>query len=85
MLGGDLEKSKFYFDRSLAVSNEKFLLALVHYARYYAVPAQDKELFKTLLGKVLDFPVENFPEQRLSNEIAKKRAKKLLENMNEYF
>lgn len=85
MFGGDLEKSKFYFDRALKVSDGKFLMGLVLYAQHYAVPAGEKESFKALLEKVLLFPLEDFPEQRLSNEVAKRRAKKLLENIDEHF
>lgn len=85
IFGGDLEKSKFYFDRALKVSDGQFLMALVFYAQTYAVQSQDREFFKTLLEQVLIFPNEHFPEQRLSNEIAKKRAKKLLEGIDEHF
>lgn len=85
MFGGNLEKSKFYFDRALKVSERKFLISLVFYAQNYAAPSQDKEFFKILLNEVSNFPLESFPEQRLSNEIAKKRAQKLMEKIDEHF
>ena len=85
MFGGDLGKAKFYFDRAVAVSNGQFLMTYVMYARYYAVPSQDVKLFKSLLKRVLDFNLEELPEQYLSNLVAKRRAKKLLGMINEYF
>jgi hypothetical protein len=85
MFGGDLKKSREFFEQALDHSRRRFLMGQVLYALHYAVPAQDRELFRDLLKEVLDFPAENFPEQRLSNEVAKQRAKKLLENINEYF
>lgn len=83
--GGDPEKSRFYFERALKVSNEKFLMAFVLFALHYAIPLQEKELFQELLLKVEQFQAELFPEQRLSNEIAKRKAKKLLEEIDEHF
>jgi len=85
MFGGNLKKSKFYFDRALAVSDEKFLMGIVLYARHYAIPSQDRGYFKLLLENVLNFSAESFPEQRLANEVAKKRALKLLKEIDEYF
>lgn len=85
IFGGDLEKSRFYFERALQVSQRKFLISLVLYSQYYAIPAQDKMFFKQLLEEVIEFPAESFSEQRLSNEVAKIKAKKLLEKIDEHF
>lgn len=85
LLGGNLEKSKFYFNRALYVSNHHFLMANLLYAQYYAVAKQDQELYKNLLEEILHFPLERFPEQSLLNAIAKERAEKLLENIDEHF
>lgn len=85
MFGGDLDKAKFYFNRALTVTGGNFLMAQVLCAQHYAVPAQDRGYFKALLDQALSYPAASFPEQRLSNEVAKKRAKKLMENINDYF
>ena len=85
MFGGDLKKSKEYFERALQSTRRDFLMAQVLYAQHYAVAAQDRDLFAGLLKEVLDYPVENFPEQRLSNLAAKARAVRLLEKIDEYF
>ncbi len=55
------------------------------YAQTYAVAKQDRELYKNLLEEIIHFPLERFPEQILSNTIAKERAEKLLENIDEHF
>ncbi|OGR92384.1 MAG: hypothetical protein A3I11_01665 [Elusimicrobia bacterium RIFCSPLOWO2_02_FULL_39_32] len=85
LLGGNLEQSKFYFNRALYASNHHFLMTSLLYAQTYAVAKQDRELYKNLLEEIIHFPLERFPEQILSNTIAKERAEKLLENIDEHF
>ena len=85
IFGGNLEKSKFHFDRGLKFTGGKFLMGWVLYAQYYAVPAQDREIFKELLSKVLSSDSNPLPEQRLSNAVAKIKAQKLMEKINELF
>ena len=85
ILGGDLEKAKVHFEKALSAVQRRFLIAQVLYAQYVAIPAQDKELFKKVLSEVQEFPIENFPEQRLSNQVAKERAQKMLDKINDYF
>ncbi len=85
MFGGDLVKSKASFEKALQYSGSKFLMTQVLMAKYYAVPAQDEALYRERLGQVLDFALDQFPEQRLSNALAQRRAKKLLEDIHEHF
>ena len=85
MLGGDLGKSKAHFEQAIALTQEKFLLAKVAYAQYYAVAAQDQALFDRLLNEVLATDPGVLPEQRLANEVAVIRAKGLLEKTAQYF
>jgi tetratricopeptide (TPR) repeat protein len=84
-LGGRPEKAKEYFDRALAINGGKFLLTYVYYAKVYAVQKQDQELFQSLLKNVDDAPEDILPEARLSNAIAKKKARLLREHMNDLF
>lgn len=85
MFGGNLGKSKEFFEKALRAYNRKFLLALVMYAQSYAVQSQDRELFTSLLNEVLSTNADVLPEQRLANELAKLRAKWLLDNINSIF
>ncbi|NOZ60563.1 MAG: hypothetical protein GXO74_02670 [Calditrichaeota bacterium] len=85
ILGGDMKKAKAHFDRCFELSQGKFLLPSVYYARYYLTREFDEEQFQKTLQKVLDAPADIFPEQNLPNAIAKKKAKILLENASEFF
>ena len=85
MFGGDPEKAKNHFDRFVELSEGKFLMGNVLFAKYYAIQMQDRELYKNLLVKVLDTPGDVLAEQRLVNEIAKIKASKLLKDIEDYF
>ncbi|HBF13067.1 MAG TPA: hypothetical protein DDW49_06740 [Deltaproteobacteria bacterium] len=85
MFGGNPQKSKEYFEKALAAYQRKFLLALVMYAQSYAVQTQDEALYESLLNEVLAAPNDILPEQRLGNEIAKLRARWLLDHKSNYF
>ena len=85
LLGGNIKKAKQHFDRCFEFSQEKFLLPYVYYAQYYATRMLDEELFESTLIKVLEMPDNILPGQQLPNAIAKKKARKLLERINELF
>lgn len=85
MFGGNLEKSKEHFEKAVGAYQRKFLMALVMYAQVYAVQAQDPALFDSLLTEVMSADAAAMPEQRLANELAKRRAKWLLENKTQFF
>jgi len=85
MAGGDLKKSQEHFLKALDVGHEKFLMAYVYYANYYARQALDKALFISTLEKVLKTPPNIAPELTLINTVAKKKAEELLSHVEEYF
>ncbi len=85
VLGGKPEKAKEYFERALSVSGGRFLLTYVYYAKVYAVQTQNQELFESLLKKVEDASPDVLPEARLSNAVAKKKARLLREHVNDLF
>ena len=66
------------FEKALAISHHSFLLIQTTYAETYARLTMDKELHDRLLKEVIDFPLSKAPDQALSNQIAKRRAKRLL-------
>lgn len=84
-LGGDLEGAKKSFERAMELTDQKFLLAYVYFARRYAVMKQDKKLFHDTLVKVLSTDPSIWPEQRLANEIAHRRARRYLQQEKELF
>ncbi|MGR3318006.1 MAG: TRAP transporter TatT component family protein [Candidatus Anammoxibacter sp.] len=85
MFGGSPDKAEKHFDRFVQLSNGKFLLGYVLHAQYYAVQMQDAVLFRELLDKVLETPGNVLPEQRLVNEIAKDKAKRMLADIDDFF
>lgn len=79
MFGGRPDLSKEHFERALSLSKRQFLMTQTTYAATYARTTMDKDLHDQLLKEVLAFPLQDAPEFALSNQIAKSRAKKLLE------
>ncbi|MBN2297277.1 MAG: hypothetical protein JXM72_01715 [Deltaproteobacteria bacterium] len=84
-IGGDPDKAKFHFDRAFELSQSRLLFIHLLYAQYYAYQIQDRDLFVQTLEMVIATPVGAFPEKNLVNEIAKRKAKVLLENVDLYF
>lgn len=84
-MGGDPDASKKYFDEALGYTGGKFLMIKVMMARQYAVVIQDQALFVKLLKEVMDTPAEVAPEWRLPNTLAKRRAKRYLAKVDEWF
>jgi len=85
ILGGNATLSKINFDRAVEASSGKFLMTFVYYAKTYAVQTQDEALFKELLTRVLNAPVDILPDQRLANVVAKSRARQWLARTSELF
>ncbi len=85
MLGGKPEKSQFHFNKALEMTQRKFLMAHVLYAKSYAIQTQNKALFENLLKEVAESPSDILPSQYLATELAKKRAQRLLKVIDEYF
>ena len=79
MIGGDPERSRFHFEQALALSGRSFLMTQVLFAETYSRMIFDQELHDRLLEEVLSFELDQAPETRLSNQIAKRRARELLE------
>jgi tetratricopeptide (TPR) repeat protein len=84
-MGGDPDLAKKMFDEAIALNNGKYLMPKVMLARFYAVVTQDRALFEKTLKEVLATPANVFPEQRLANLLAQKRAKRYLAHADDYF
>ena len=84
ILGGDPRKAKARFELALKGEGGSFLLNRFMYAKMAAVAAQDAELFDTLLNSVLAAEPKD-GNTRLPDEVAKIKAKKLLEKKDELF
>jgi hypothetical protein len=83
--GGDLNRARDHFLKAIELGKQKFLMARVYYARYYACKALDRRLFVSTLQKVLDTPADIEPDLTLLNTVAHARAEKMLSAADEYF
>lgn len=85
MFGGDFAKSELNFKHARAVSDNKLLLIDVLQAEYLERQRLDKDAFHRLLTRVIETPVGSFPEMALANQIARERARYLLQMEEEWF
>jgi tetratricopeptide (TPR) repeat protein len=85
MLGGDAEKAREHFEKAIQITKGKFLMAQYMLAKCYAFQIQNRELFEGTLQEIIEAPDDLFPDQRLANGIAKRRAKRLLARVNDLF
>jgi hypothetical protein len=74
MLGGDPEKAREYFEKNIKITEGKFLLTYIYYARFYAAKTLNEDLFDEFLQYVQDTPADVLPDYQLINMIAKKKA-----------
>ncbi|MCG6872843.1 MAG: TRAP transporter TatT component family protein [Gammaproteobacteria bacterium] len=83
-LGGKPEEGRAYFERAVAISEGRNLIAKVYFAERYARTVFNQELHDRLLREVIEAdPVA--PRLTLSNLIAQRRARRLLAESPEYF
>jgi predicted anti-sigma-YlaC factor YlaD len=83
--GGGSERVKAHLDRVLALSVNKKLAPRVAYAEGVLVQAQDRVAFVALLEEVLKANPDETPRYRLVNVLAQRRARLLLEHVDDLF
>ncbi len=83
--GGDLAKSRHHFKKALELSQGTFLMTQIFYADQYARKTFDKDLFVFTLEQVLDTPADKIPQLTLLNTVAHKKAKEMLEQVDDFF
>jgi len=83
-LGGNFSAGRVHYERAIEITNGRDLSIQVAFARYYARPLYDRELHDRILKKVLMAnPVE--PSLTLTNTLAQREARILLNNADDYF
>ena len=83
--GGKPEKAKAEFDRAFELSDNNMLLFHLMYAKYYAYQVQDRQLYVDTLNKIVATPDDVFPEMAFINTAAKKKARQMLNDVNQVF
>ena len=80
----DMDRAKVIFDKVLEGTERRNLMVQLNMARHYAVNQGDSKLFRELLTEVLEAG-DVLPEARLSNVIAKRRAKRYMDRIEFFF
>jgi hypothetical protein len=89
--GGDAKKASDEFAIALRITADaahpdgKMLLARVLWAYRVGLQTNDRKLFHDQLVKVLETDPAIWPEQRLANEVAQRRARRYLSHEKELF
>lgn len=83
--GGDLNKARNHFLKAKELGHDKFLMADIYYAQYFAKKTFDKNLYIQILNRVLAQPADLVPELTLLNTVAQQKAEKMLAEADEYF
>jgi hypothetical protein len=84
-MGGDPDKAKAYFEEALKLTSDKFLLARTNMAVRVGMATNDRKFFHDQLKIVLETSPSVWPEQRLANEFAQRKARRYLAKEKELF
>ncbi len=82
--GGDKKKAQAYFEKGVAAS-PTYLGTPVLYAEMLAVKLDDEALYRSLLQKVLDTPDDIDPAIIAENKVEKRKAQRLMDNIDDHF
>ena len=83
-MGGRPEEGQAHFERAIALSEGRNLMAKTLYARHYARMMFEKALHDRLLNEVLNSN-PRYPDLTLNNILAQQLAEQLLADTDDYF
>lgn len=83
--GGDAQVMRKSFERAAELSGGQRAGLFVSYAEAVAVPAQDRELFDSMLQRALDIDADRHAAYRLLNHLAHRRARWLQSKADDLF
>jgi len=84
-LGGSEERARYHFRRAVELSEGKTSSPYVALATTVSVANQDAEEYRRLLNTALAIDPDASPQNRLVNIITQRRARWLLEHIDDYF
>jgi len=84
-VGGNPTLGKQHFERAIQLTEGRFLMPRVLYAMAYGTIQQNRKFFHDALVAVLRTSPAVWPEQRLANELAHRRARRYLAQEKELF
>jgi predicted anti-sigma-YlaC factor YlaD len=84
-MGGSLERAREHYDRAVELSAGRRAGPHLAWATSVSVAEQDREEFERLLRRALEVDPDAEPSKRLQNLIVQKRARSLLERVDDLF
>jgi predicted anti-sigma-YlaC factor YlaD len=84
-MGGDLGKAREHFRLALEAAGNRDTSPYLALATTVVVKEQKVEEFRDLLGRVLAFDPDSAPENRLVNVINRRKARWLLDHLDDFF
>lgn len=84
-VGGSYEAATEHFKRSVAISGGRRVAPYATYAESVLLPQQKRDEFVRTLEEALRIPADADSDHRLANAVAVRRARWLLENVDELF
>jgi len=84
-LGGNFKKAAQHFEQARQLTDNKLLIADLIQAQYLSRQMHDRDDFHQRLTKILDAPEDLYPDAALLNQIAKRKAKLLLDKEDQWF
>ena len=85
LLGGSPDRARRHFDRAVELSNALDASPYVTLASGVSIETQSRSEFEGLLNDALAIDVDEDPSNRLLNVIAQKRARLLLDHVDDLF
>jgi predicted anti-sigma-YlaC factor YlaD len=83
--GGSEERARRHLGRAFELGRGERVAPLVSFAETVCVARQDRAEFSSLLERALALDADRFPEQRLANLVAQRRARWLRARADELF
>lgn len=84
-LGGDKSLVAPMFEKALSINKGASPGTFISYAMAVAVPAQDVNQFKDLMGRALAIKPDDHPDSRLMIILSQRNARWYLDNLGDYF
>jgi predicted anti-sigma-YlaC factor YlaD len=75
--GGSLDRARQYYNRTRELAGEKRISPMVSLAENVSITTQNRAEFDTLLDEAIAFDCDQYPETRLVNMLAQRKARQL--------
>jgi predicted anti-sigma-YlaC factor YlaD len=83
--GGGPARVEYHFSRAKALNQGRSISPLVLLAGSACIKQQNRQRFESLLEQALAFDANRYPEYRLANIMAQRKARYLLDNVDSFF